>query len=91
VRQALGATRREIVSLILRQGAALITTGIAVGILGAAAASRVLGALLFRVSPLDPVTYAAVVLLMAGVATLASIVPAVRASRVDPVKTIQAG
>ncbi|MEW5918429.1 MAG: ABC transporter permease, partial [Gemmatimonadota bacterium] len=90
VRQALGASRSEILRLILRQGAALTGTGIAIGVLGAAAGSRLLLALLFGVSPLDPLTYVGVVMVMAGVSALACIVPAVRASRIDPVRTLQA-
>jgi putative ABC transport system permease protein len=90
VRQALGASRNDILALILRQGAVLTGVGIAVGVLGAAAASRVLVALLFRVSPLDPGTYLGVIGVMTGVAALACVVPAWRASRIDPVRTLQA-
>jgi putative ABC transport system permease protein len=90
VRQALGASRSEILTLFLRQGAVLTGLGLTVGVLGAAAASRVLLSLLFNVSPLDPVTYFGVLVVMTAVATLACLVPAVRASRVDPVKTLQA-
>jgi putative ABC transport system permease protein len=90
VRQALGASRNEILGLFLRQGAALTGFGMLVGVLGAAAASRVLLSMLFNISPLDPATYIAVLLVMAAVAALACIVPAVRASRVDLVRTLQA-
>jgi ABC-type antimicrobial peptide transport system permease subunit len=90
VRQALGASRSEILALILRQGAALTGVGIALGVLGAAAASRALRGLLFNTSPLDPLTDLGVVVVMSGVSLFACVVPAVRAARVDPVRTLQA-
>jgi putative ABC transport system permease protein len=90
VRQALGAARSEILALILRQGAALTGVGIALGVLGAAVASRLLLTLLFQVSPLDPLTYLGVVVVMSCVSMIACVVPAVRAARVDPVQTLSA-
>jgi putative ABC transport system permease protein len=90
VRQALGASRTEILALVLRQGAALTGVGVAVGVVGAAAASRVIRALLFSVSHLDPITYLGVTVVMAVVATLACALPAWRATRIDPVRTLQA-
>jgi ABC-type antimicrobial peptide transport system permease subunit len=90
VRQALGASRGEILALVLRQGALLTGIGVAVGVVGAAAASRVIRALLFSVSHLDPITYIGVVVVMGVVATLACALPAWRATRIDPVKTLQA-
>lgn len=90
VRQALGASRSEILALVLRQGAGLTALGVVFGVLGAALASRVLLALLFNTSPLDLVTYAGVVAVMGAVAALACALPAWRATRVDPVRTLQA-
>ena len=90
VRQALGASRTEILALVLRQGAVLTGVGVAVGVVGAAAASRVIRALLFSVSHLDPITYIGVIVVMSAVATLACALPAWRATRIDPVRTLQA-
>ena len=90
VRSALGASRGRIVGLVLRQGLRLTGLGVGLGLLGAAAASQAIAAMLFGVSPLDPATYAGVVALLAGVAALACSVPAWRAARVDPVTTLKA-
>ncbi len=84
VRAALGASRGEIVTLVLRQGMALTGLGVAIGLGGAAAASRSLASLLFGVSRLDPVTYAGVAALLMGVAAIACTMPARRAAGVDP-------
>jgi putative ABC transport system permease protein len=78
------------VTLVLGQGLRLTLLGIAIGLVGSAAASRVLGSLLFGVSPLDPATYAAVVVLLVGVALMASAPPAWRAARIDPAITLRA-
>ncbi len=90
VRQALGASRAEILTLVLRQGAVLTGIGVIIGVVVAAAASRVLVALLFEISSLDPITYVGVVAVMAAVATLACAFPAWRATRIDPVRALQA-
>src|SRR5262245_40318444 len=80
VRAALGATSRNILGLVLGQGLSLTGFGIAIGLAGAAAASRGLAAMLFNVSPLDPITYLSVIALLAAVSILACGVPAWRAS-----------
>jgi putative ABC transport system permease protein len=90
VRAALGASRRDILALVVRQGMRLTGLGVAIGLGGAAAASRALITLLFGVSPLDPVTYLGVIALAAGVAAIACWVPAWRAARVDPSITLRA-
>jgi putative ABC transport system permease protein len=90
VRSALGATRSHIVRLVARQGMTLTLPGIAIGLAGASAASQAIAAMLFGVSRLDPITYAAVIALMAGVAALACSIPAWRAARVDPAITLRA-
>jgi len=90
VRAALGASRRDILALVVRQGMRLTGLGVAIGLGGAAAASRALITLLFGVSPLDPVTYLGVFALAAGVAAIACWVPAWRAARVDPSITLRA-
>jgi putative ABC transport system permease protein len=85
VRIALGASRADIRALIVGQGVRLAAAGIALGIAGAAAASRALGALLFGVSPLDPATFALAAGGLAAAALAAAYGPARRASRIDPV------
>jgi putative ABC transport system permease protein len=89
VRSALGASRLTILTLELRRGAALAVLGTALGLAGAAAASRMLETLLFGVSRLDAVTYGGVVALLAGVALLACAGPAWRAARTDPAVTLR--
>jgi len=84
IRMAFGAQRIQVVGLVLKQGLALGTIGIAAGIAGAAAASRVLQALLFGVTPLDVGTFAAVALLFGAVSALAACFPAYRAATLEP-------
>ncbi len=90
VRVALGAPPARVLGLVLRQGMAPVAAGLAVGLVGALAATRVLGALLFEVRATDPVTYAAVIALLAGVALAASYLPARRAARGDPLVALRA-
>ncbi len=90
VRSALGASRRNILALVLRQGFSLTGLGVAIGLAGAIAASQGIAAMLFGVSPLDPVTYVGVIALLAGVSLLACAVPAWRAARIDPATTLRA-
>jgi putative ABC transport system permease protein len=89
VRAALGATRRSIVGLVVRQGLTLTALGVALGLAGAVAASQWLVAMLFGVSHLDPLTYGSVVLLLGLVALIACGVPAWRAAQVDPARTLR--
>ena len=84
VRMALGARRREIVWLILRPGLALGLLGAGAGLAGAVAARRVLSTFLFGISPLDPATFGAAAGLLLFAVGAACAVPAMRASRVDP-------
>ena len=84
VRSALGASRLNILALVLRQGLTLTGLGIAIGLAGAAIASRALVTLLFGVTPLDSVTYAGVATLLVIVSMLACAMPAWRAARVRP-------
>jgi len=90
VRSALGASRADILALVMRQGLMLTATGVVVGLAGAAAASQALVTLLFGVSRLDPVTYLGVIGLLAGVSGIACGLPAWRAARVDPSLTLRA-
>jgi len=89
VRMALGATGRDIVALTVRQGLSPVALGILVGILAAAAASRVLSSVLHGVGPRDPATFIAVVIVLVSAAGLASWVPARRAARVDPMAALR--
>jgi len=89
IRIALGATRGRVVSYVLRRSVVLTTLGSLVGILGALLLTRSLSSLLFEVSPLDVLSFAAAVVLLALVSIGASLLPAWRASRVDPIIAMQ--
>jgi len=89
VRMSLGADAGRIVQLVLSQGARLVAAGIVLGLAGALAASRLISGLLFDVAPVDPLTLAAVALVLAAVALAATLVPALRASRVNPVVALR--
>ena len=90
VRAALGASRASILALVLREGLWLTLCGVAIGLAGAVAATRSISAMLFGVSPLDPLTYFGVIALLAAVSLIACGVPAWRAARVDPATTLRA-
>jgi putative ABC transport system permease protein len=90
VRLALGASRGDILALIVRQGMKLTALGVVIGLSAAVAASQALVALLFGVSRLDPITYLSVIALLAGVSVIACWAPAWRAARVDPSITLRA-
>jgi putative ABC transport system permease protein len=90
VRSALGASRRDILALVVRQGMTLTGAGVAIGLAGAAGASRAIAAMLFGVSRLDPVTHIGVIGLLAAAALIACGVPAWRAARVNPATTLRA-
>ena len=89
VRMALGAERRNVLLMILRQGAWQIAAGLALGLGVAALLSRGLGILLFGVRPWDPAVFAVVVLSLAAAGTLASFIPARRATRIEPVEALR--
>ena len=89
IRMALGATPRIVLSLILSESAKVLLFGLALGIAGALAIGRFLSTLLFGVRPADPLTYAAVALLLTLVALAASCVPVRRAMRVDPLVALK--
>jgi ABC-type antimicrobial peptide transport system permease subunit len=90
VRSALGASRGNILALVVRQGMTLTGLGVLIGLIGAAAATQAIVTLLFGVSRLDPITYLGVIALLAAVSAIASWVPAWRAARVDPSVTLRA-
>ena len=89
IRMALGARRRDVMGLVLGQSVALVAAGLAVGLAGAAAATRYLEGLLFGVTPLDPATFAAISVLFATVALAASYLPARRATKVEPLVALR--
>jgi putative ABC transport system permease protein len=84
IRMALGAQTRDVLGLILRQGLLLTVAGLMVGLAGAFALTRFLSTLLFEVQPTDPLTFTAVSILLAVVAFAACLIPARRATKVDP-------
>jgi putative ABC transport system permease protein len=84
VRSALGASRVDILALVVREGMALTVLGALIGLIGAAAATQAIVTLLFGVSRLDPITYLGVLALLATVSAIACWQPAWRAARVDP-------
>ena len=90
LRSALGASRANIVSLVLGQGMGLAALGSLIGLAGATAASHAISTLLFGVSRFDGVTYLGVIALLAGVSILSCWLPAWRASRIDPAITLRA-
>ena len=90
VRSALGASRRNILGLVIREGLGLTLLGIAVGLAGAAAASQAIASLLFGLSRLDLMTYTGVAVVLLAVSGLACSLPAWRAARVDPAITLRA-
>jgi putative ABC transport system permease protein len=85
IRMALGAKRADVLRLVVRQGMTMTFIGLAIGLVGAFSISRVLRGLLHGVSPTDPLTFIAVSIVLLGVALLACLVPARRATRVDPI------
>jgi len=89
VRMALGARAQDISRMVLRQGLSLTTIGLVIGLAVTLVVSRMLGSLLFRVQATDPATFAAISVGVLAVAALASWVPAKRASRVDPARSLK--
>jgi ABC-type antimicrobial peptide transport system permease subunit len=89
VRIALGATRGRILTMVLGQGLLTVVIGLAIGLAGSLLLTRTMSSMLFEVTPNDPVTMVAVTLLVALIAMLASVIPARRATRVDPMITLR--
>ncbi|HMD06825.1 MAG TPA: ABC transporter permease [Candidatus Acidoferrum sp.] len=89
IRMALGAQREDVLKQVLREGAQLAAVGLALGLVGSLAASRLIATLLFGVRPTDPLTFAAVAVILASVALAACYIPAQRATRVDPLTALR--
>ncbi len=89
VRMALGARQRNVLGLILRQGLGLVVIGVAIGLAGALALTRVISSLLFNVGTRDPATFSGVAILLVAVALIACYVPARRATKVDPMVALR--
>ncbi len=91
IRRALGAQHGDILRLILRQGLGMVLVGIAIGVGGAFALTRVMKGLLFHVNATDPATFAGIAILFAVVALAGSYFPARRAARIDPMSALRVG
>jgi putative ABC transport system permease protein len=89
IRMALGATRRNVLALVVGHGMLLTVAGIAIGLAASYAVTKSMTALLFQVSPHDPSTFAAIVLLLGAVALAASLLPGLRAARVSPIQALR--
>jgi putative ABC transport system permease protein len=89
IRMALGAQTHDVLRLIVAQGFKLVALGLAIGLAGAFALMRVIASLLFGVTTKDPLTFAAVGILLAFVALLACYIPARRATRLDPLSALR--
>jgi len=91
IRMALGAEGGQVLNLILRQGMILVGVGTVLGLAGAYAAARGLSSMFFGVRALDPLVYGSVTALLLGVAVVANFIPALRAARTNPMKSLRDG
>jgi ABC-type antimicrobial peptide transport system permease subunit len=89
IRMALGAQRRDVLWLILGQGARMAVIGVAIGVIASLVLTRLMSSMLYGVRAYDPLTFAGVASLVIAVAVLACYVPAMRATRVDPVTALR--
>jgi putative ABC transport system permease protein len=89
IRMALGAKGTDVLRLVVRQGMSMTLIGLALGLVGAFMLSRVMVGLLYGVSATDPLTFAGVSLVLLGVAFLACLIPARRATRVNPIVALR--
>jgi ABC-type antimicrobial peptide transport system permease subunit len=89
IRIAVGASQRNILSLVVRQGMVLAVSGVTIGLAAAFLLTRLIRSLLFGVEATDPVTFAGIACLLAMIALLASYIPAQRAARIDPLISLR--
>jgi putative ABC transport system permease protein len=89
IRMALGAQRNDVLKMAVGQGFKLVLAGVAIGLAAAFVLTRVMASLLFGVSATDPVTFITISLVLISVAVLASYIPALRASRIDPMVALR--
>jgi len=89
IRMALGAQRSEVLRMVVREAMVLVAIGVAFGLLGAVALTRLLSNMLYGIKGLDPLTFISVSVLLAAVGALASYLPARRASRIDPMLALR--
>jgi putative ABC transport system permease protein len=90
IRMALGAQRSDVLKMTVKQGLKLVVMGLAIGLVAAFVLTRVMASLLFGVSATDPVTFLSISLVLMSVAMLASYIPALRATKVDPMVALRA-
>jgi putative ABC transport system permease protein len=89
VRMALGAQQRDVLHMVLQDGARMTLAGTAIGIVAALGLTRLMASMLFSVNPTDPITFGLVAVVLCGVALLAGYVPARRAAKVDPMVALR--
>ena len=89
VRMALGAERIDVLALVFRQGLRPVMGGVALGLSGSFAVTHALSKMLFGLSPLDPVTFVSVPIFLISVAVLACLIPARRATKIDPMEALR--
>jgi ABC-type antimicrobial peptide transport system permease subunit len=86
---ALGAQRVDILKIVLGEGVRMVVFGVLAGLIGSAILTRFLQTLLFEIKPTDPITFGALTTLLVSVALLACLIPARRASRLDPLMALR--
>jgi putative ABC transport system permease protein len=89
VRMALGAQRSDILKIVLGEGAVMVACGVVAGLMGSVILTRFLQTLLFEIKPTDPITFGVLTTLLVSVALLACLIPARRATRVDPLMALR--